>query len=97
MDNALLVAERIVLQPLKARETRHARLTERYQTLQIRCGYLSDICFILERRLSDLTILALRCQTRIVIAIKEAKIRATYNKARLLREHLGQRIIGNPN
>jgi hypothetical protein len=97
MDNALLDAEPTVLQLLNAQKTRHACLTECYKALQIRHGYLSDIRFILKRWLGDLTILALQRQTHVVIAIKEAKICATYNEARLLREHLSWCIIGNPN
>jgi hypothetical protein len=97
MDYALPVAQPVVLQPLNAREARNACLTEQYQALQIQQGYLSDIRFILEWHLRDLTCLALRRQTHVVIAIKQAKIRTTYNKTRLLQEHLSRHNIGNQN
>jgi hypothetical protein len=97
MDKPLPIAEPVILHPLNEKETCNARLTEQHKALQIQQGYLLDIGFILGRRLGDLGCLALQRQTCVVIAIKQAEIRATYNETQLLREHLSRRDIGSQN
>jgi hypothetical protein len=75
-----------------AEQQSRARLQAEHEHLVLRQRYYTTLRFILNRRTSELDQLSLQCQTRGVVAIKDAEIQETYNEAILLSEHFNQPI-----